>query len=205
MGSRGGRSAGPGSSRGVVRIVGGRYKRTPVPVADREGLRPTPERVRETLFDWLRHLFGTLEGLVCCDMFAGSGALGLEAASRGARRVVSLELDRRGALALRAVVDKLKAADVLEVVQCDAFVWLQRNQEKFDVVFIDPPFAAGLQKKAVAAALGHLAAGGLIYLESDADYDEEALSEMGVKSVRAGRAGAVFYRLVAPIADARGS
>lgn len=179
-----------------MRIVGGRFKRTPLAVADREGLRPTPERVRETLFDWLTHLFGGLDDCTCCDMFAGSGALGLEAASRGARRVVSLEIDRRGCAALRSVVERLSAADVVGVVQADSLSWMAATKEVFDVVFIDPPFASELQLKALAAALPHLSDHGLVYLESDREISEEDLLAAGAQSVRAGRAGAVFYRLV---------
>lgn len=179
-----------------MRIVGGRFKRTPLPVADREGLRPTPERVRETVFDWLSHLLGGLDECSCCDMFAGSGALGLEAASRGARRVVSLEMDRRGCAALRTVVDKLSANDVVEVVQTEALSWMARTREVFDVVFIDPPFASGLQLKALSAALARLKEGGLVYLESDREISGEELLKVGASSVRSGRAGAVYYRLV---------
>ena len=180
----------------MVRIVGGRYKRTPLSVADREGLRPTPERVRETVFDWLAHLLGGLEGISCCDMFAGSGAPGLEAASRGASRVVSIELDRRGAAAIRATVQKLSAADVVEVVQADALAWLARSDERFDVIFIDPPFAAGLHAQALAAARARLRPGGLVYWDSDCEAGEALLAAQGWGVVRAGRAGAVFYRLL---------
>ena len=137
-----------------MRIVGGIYKRTPLAVGNRPGLRPTPERVRETVFDWLNHLLGGLTGISCCDMFAGSGALGLEAASRGAELVVSIELDRRGCEQLRAVVEKLGAG-----------------------LHADPQ--------------------GLVYLESDRDFDEQALADMGLETVRSGKAGAVFYRLTA--------
>lgn len=100
-----------------MRIIGGRFKRTPLAVQDREGLRPTPDRVRETVFDWLMHLSGgTIEDLTVLDMFAGSGAMGLEAASRGARRVVCTELNRKSAAQIRAVVEKLGAAGTVNVV-----------------------------------------------------------------------------------------
>ena len=129
-------------------------------------------------------------------MFAGSGALGLEAASRGASRVVSIELDRRGAAAIRATVQKLSAADVVEVVQADALAWLARSDERFDVIFIDPPFAAGLHAQALAAARARLRPGGLVYWESDCEAGEALLAAQGWGVVRAGRAGAVFYRLL---------
>ena len=182
-------------SRGAVRIVGGIYKRTPLTVGNRPGLRPTPERVRETVFDWLNHLLGGLAGITCCDMFAGSGALGFEAASRGAQRVVSIELDRRGCMGLRALVEKLGAQDVVEVVQADALSWLRTSEELFDVIFIDPPFAADLFKPAAAVALKRLKPQGLVYLESDRNFGEEELAAMRLVTVRSGKAGAVFYRL----------
>ncbi len=182
-------------SRGAVRIVGGIYKRTPLTVGNRSGLRPTPERVRETVFDWLNHLLGGLAGITCCDMFAGSGALGFEAASRGAQRVVSIELDRRGCMGLRAIVEKLGAQDVVEVVQADALSWLRTSEELFDVIFIDPPFAADLFKPAAAVALKRLKPQGLVYLESDRNFGEEELAAMRLVTVRSGKAGAVFYRL----------
>ena len=182
-------------SRGAVRIVGGIYKRTPLTVGNRPGLRPTPERVRETVFDWLNHLLGGLAGITCCDMFAGSGALGFEAASRGAQRVVSIELDRRGGMGLRAIVEKLGAQDVVEVVQADALSWLRTSEELFDVIFIDPPFAADLFKPAAAVALKRLKPQGLVYLESDRNFGEEELAAMRLVTVRSGKAGAVFYRL----------
>ncbi|MCF0253365.1 MAG: RsmD family RNA methyltransferase [Duodenibacillus sp.] len=179
---------------GQVRIVGGKFKRSLIPVRDREGLRPTPERVRETLFDWLYTLVGGVEGRACLDMFAGSGALGLEAASRGAARVVSIELDAAAAAAVRAAAARL-GAGALECVRGDAFAWTGRCAEKFDVVFIDPPFACGWQMKAAAAARAVLAEGGLVYIESDAEVAEEDLAALGLASVRRGRAGAVRYLL----------
>lgn len=127
---------------GAVRIIGGRFKRTPLAVQDREGLRPTPDRVRETVFDWLMHLSGgTIEDLTVLDMFAGSGAMGLEAASRGARRVVCTELNRKSAAQIRAVVEKLGAAGTVNVVCGDVFSYVGSTNETFDIVFIDPPFA----------------------------------------------------------------
>ena len=128
-------------------------------------------------------------------MFAGSGALGFEAASRGAQRVVSIELDRRGCMGLRAIVEKLGAQDVVEVVQADALSWLRTSEELFDVIFIDPPFAADLFKPAAAVAVKRLKPQGLVYLESDRNFGEEELAAMRLVTVRSGKAGAVFYRL----------
>ncbi len=179
----------------MVRIVGGRFKRTPLAVDDRDGLRPTPDRVRETVFDWLMHFFGgTLEGLSVLDMFAGSGAMGLEAVSRGAAHADIVEMDRRSARRIQDAVEKLKAEEAA-VVNNDVFAFLQRTATTYDVVFIDPPFAAGLQKKALSAVAGRLNAGAYVYVESPAEFPETALAAEGFESVRRGKAGVVFYLL----------
>ena len=182
-------------SGGIVRIVGGRFKRTPLAVGDREGLRPTPDRVRETVFDWLMHFFGgTLEGLRVLDMFAGSGAMGLEAVSRGAAAAAVVEMNRRGAEVIRETVKKLKATEV-SVYAEDVFVFLSRTAQTYDLVFIDPPFAAGLQAKALRAVRARLAYGAYVYVESPEEFSEDRLTAEGFHSVRRGKAGAVFYLL----------
>lgn len=183
-------------SVGAVRIIGGRFKRTPLAVQDREGLRPTPDRVRETVFDWLMHLSGgTIEDLTVLDMFAGSGAMGLEAASRGARRVVCTELNRKSAAQIRAVVEKLGAAGTVNVVCRDVFSYVGSTNETFDIVFIDPPFAESLQAEALSAVRPRLTDKAVVYVESDREISEEKLQDQGFASVRRGRAGAVFYLL----------
>ncbi len=179
----------------MVRIVGGRFKRTPLAVDDRDGLRPTPDRVRETVFDWLLHFFGgTLEGLTALDMFAGSGAMGLEAVSRGAAHADLVELDRRSARRIREAAEKLQAAEAA-VVNDDVFAFLKRTQAAYDLVFIDPPFAAGLQEKALQAVAGRLTEDALVYVESPAEFPEATLAASGLESVRRGKAGGVFYLL----------
>lgn len=181
---------------GAVRIIGGRFKRTPLAVQDREGLRPTLDRVRETVFDWLMHLSGgTIEDLTVLDMFAGSGAMGLEAASRGARRVVCTELNRKSAAQIRAVVEKLGATGTVNVVCGDVFSYVGSTNETFDIVFIDPPFAESLQAEALSAVKPRLTDKAVVYVESDREISEEKLQDQGFASVRRGRAGAVFYLL----------
>lgn len=182
---------------GVVRIVGGIWRRTPLAVADLAGLRPTPERVRETVFDWIGHLLGTLEGSSVLDLFAGSGALGLEALSRGAASLDAVERDRRQAAAIEGVVKKLGAA--AEVHVSDAFVYLEHGPDRtWDLIFIDPPFALDLQERAVRAALGKLAPDGVLYVERPGgETGEEVLSELGLVRLRAGSAGAVSFELLA--------
>jgi len=124
-----------------VRIVGGAWKRSKLPVADRPGLRPTPDRVRETLFNWLGQ---SLDGWRCVDAFAGSGALGFEAASRGALDVVLVERDAVLVASLKAVQQRLGGQNV-RVERADALQWLARAAERsVDLVFLDPPFDSNL-------------------------------------------------------------
>jgi len=152
---------------GVVRIIGGRWRGSKLPVAEVAGLRPTADRVRETLFNWLQP---RLAGARVLDLFAGTGALGLEAASRGAGRVVLIERDPALAAGLRATAARLARADtaaVVEVVCDDALHWLSQAQRvQFDLVLIDPPFAAALWQPALAALPPWLADDAWLYLES---------------------------------------
>ncbi len=147
-----------------VRIVGGRWRGTRLPVADVPGLRPTPDRVRETLFNWLQP---ALPGARVLDLFAGSGALGLEALSRGAREAWLIEQDPGQAESLRNTVARLHAGDQANVVRADALAWLRTPmQGQFDIVFMDPPFAGDLWHPALALLSPWLAAGAWLYIES---------------------------------------
>jgi 16S rRNA (guanine(966)-N(2))-methyltransferase RsmD len=180
-----------------VRIIGGLWKRTLLPVADRPGLRPTPDRVRETLFNWLGQ---DLTGWRCVDAFAGSGALGLEAASRGAADVLLVEAE--GALVdqLRAIVKRLEAQNV-RVQRGNALsVLAALPPASVDLVFLDPPFEADLFDKALAAARPAIAADGMIYLEAPAPWEGEALARHGLEPVRHMKAGAVHGHLLRPVA-----
>jgi 16S rRNA (guanine966-N2)-methyltransferase len=149
---------------GEVRIIGGIWKRTKITVLDREGLRPTPDRVRETLFNWIGP---SLEGWRVLDAFAGTGALGFEAASRGAARVVCLERDVALVRAMQAQQAKLDASSIaIEVT--DALGWMSRApREAFELVLLDPPFAGGLLGPAIERAQPLLARGGWLYVEAD--------------------------------------
>jgi 16S rRNA (guanine(966)-N(2))-methyltransferase RsmD len=176
---------------GVVRIVGGRFKRSRLPVADAPGLRPTPDRVRETLFNWLGP---DLSGWRCVDAFAGSGALGFEAASRGAAEVVLVERDRRLAGSLQATAQRL-GAQAVRVVCDDAIAWMARaDAGRWQLVLLDPPFDSGLAAPALSAAARLVAPGGFVYLEGPAIADPPP----GWRVHRASRAGAVHYALLAP-------
>jgi len=174
-----------------VRIVGGRWKRTPLAVPDAPGLRPTPDRVRETLFNWLGQ---TLAGCRCLDLFAGTGALGLEAASRGAGRVVMIERDRAALASIRAAIERLGASEV-ELIAGDAFEAMQRlvrAGERFDLVLLDPPFEARLLATVLERLPPLLAPAARVYVESD-----QALPALpGWRIERAARAGHVHYHLI---------
>jgi 16S rRNA (guanine966-N2)-methyltransferase len=176
-----------------VRLIGGQWKRSKLPVLDAPGLRPTPDRVRETLFNWLGH---DLDGWRCLDAFAGSGALGFEAASRGAAEAILIERDRRLAAALRETQARLKAGTV-HIEVADAMAWMARcAPDRFEVVFLDPPFDAGLFDAAWQAASRIVVPGGYVYLESDLEMTEQAFETKGMKRVRHARAGAVHSHLI---------
>jgi len=155
------------SMPGSVRIVGGRWRGTRLPVADAPGLRPTSDRVRETLFNWLAPI---LPGARVLDLFAGSGALGLEALSRGGREALLVERDARLAESLRLTVARLRAEDEARVVAADALAFLRAPLHgRFDIVFLDPPFAADPWPAVFAALPAWLAEDAWLYLESPAD------------------------------------
>jgi 16S rRNA (guanine966-N2)-methyltransferase len=174
--------------RNAVRIIGGAWKRSLIRFPDLTDLRPTPDRVRETLFNWLGQ---DLRGLSCLDLFAGSGALGFEAASRGASRVILVETDARAQTALLENARRLGAAN-LQVENRDASEFLARNADGFDVVFLDPPFRSGVDADFMNRVAARLAHGGCVYLESDAPFTPLA----GWKISKQGRAGKVHYHLL---------
>lgn len=179
---------------GEVRIIGGIYKRTRIPVAQLPGLRPTPDRVRETLFNWLGQ---DLTGWQVVDVFAGTGALALEAVSRGAARVQAFEQDAQLARQIQALKDKLQA-QALSVVRGDGLRLLRAVPPGSQhLVLLDPPFDSDLAGPALAAALAALAESGLIYLEAPAPWTSQALAEQGLQLLRQGRAGAVHFHLLA--------
>jgi len=176
-----------------VRIVGGLWRSRLIEVPARPGLRPTPDRVRETLFNWLGQ---RLEGCACLDLYAGSGALGFEAASRGAARVVMVESDRAVLAALRRSRERLLAEQV-EVVAGDAPDYLARAGERFDVVFLDPPFRQNALPALLAKLPPRLQPGARVYLEA-ADAVEPAGPWRELKRARAGQ---VSYQLLQWSAD----
>ncbi|HEX7971718.1 MAG TPA: 16S rRNA (guanine(966)-N(2))-methyltransferase RsmD [Thiobacillus sp.] len=171
-----------------VRIIGGHYRRRLLDFPDSAGLRPTPDRVRETLFNWLGQ---DLPDWTCLDLFAGSGALGFEAASRGAARVVMLERDPRAIGALEKNRAALGASQV-DVLRADALAWLAHNRETFDLIFVDPPFDSGLAGQVLADLARHLKSGGHAYVEQGA----EVIAPPGFIIHRSGRAGRSHFALI---------
>jgi len=185
-----GRRAGAGRSE--VRIVGGRWRGRKVRFPDVPGLRPSPDRVRETLFNWLAPV---MQGARVLDLFAGSGVLGFEALSRGAASAVLVERDRSAARQLRDSAAGL-GADAAEIVEGDALAWLRQDRGPFDVVFLDPPFGTGLQDQALGGLgrPGCLSPGAFVYLERPAAEGPPALPAGWILH-RSGRAGDVGYYL----------
>ncbi len=156
-----------GSSRiGAVRIVGGHWRGTRLPVPDLDGLRPSADRVRETLFNWL---MPPLPGARVLDLFAGSGALGLESLSRGAAAATLVERDEGLVLALRDVAVRLEGGQAAEIIQADALAWLPRaasEGRRYDIAFVDPPFAGGLWKAAIDGLQPVMADDAWLYVEA---------------------------------------
>ena len=183
--------AAPNRAHGVanrVRIIGGQYRRRLLDFPDADGLRPTPDRVRETLFNWLGQ---DLPGWTCLDLFAGSGALGFEAASRGAARVVMIERDAKAIRALehnRATLE----ANQLDILRVDALTWLANNRETFDLIFIDPPFDSGLAASVLPELGTHLKSGGQAYIEQATP----VVAPPGLVLQRSGRAGRSHFALL---------
>lgn len=178
---------------GQVRIIGGRYKRTPVAVAQHPGLRPTPDRVRETLFNWLGQ---DLTGWHVIDVFAGTGVLGLEAVSRGASRVQSFEQDADLVRRIRALAEKLQA-QALSVVRGDGLSLLRSvPAASAQLVLLDPPFEGNLWEPALKAAALAMADPGYIYLEAPRAWDDDLLLDFGLQVHRRGKAGAVHFHLI---------
>lgn len=181
-----------GSRSHRIRIIGGLYKRTPLTVVDASSLRPTPDRVRETLFNWLHHWWqADYTNKVVADVFAGTGALGLEAASRGVAAVTLIETQTAAVRALRQIVDKLGARHV-QIQQEDALKWLARQApQSLDLIFLDPPFGQDWLARALPAVHAPLKPGGLLYVEAENPVE----TPPGFTAVRQDKAAAVYFHL----------
>ena len=177
---------------GEVRVIGGSLKRSKLPVPDRPGLRPTPDRVRETLFNWLAPV---IEGARVLDLCAGSGVLGIEAVSRGARHAQINEPDRELADLIAASVARLKIAERVTLTRLPAERLLAAPPAQlFDLVFVDPPYAAGLWQQLLAQLGAWLAPGACVYLEHPLELDAPYGPEW--RAVKQAQAGRVRYLLL---------
>ena len=177
---------------GSLRIIAGRWRGRKLTVLDLEGLRPTSDRIRETLFNWLQPTIGQAN---CLDLFAGSGALGLESASRGAQKVTLVELDAKAAQQLRHNCQQL-AADNCQLVNQDAATFLSNNSEQYDIVFIDPPYQTDLWTPIAQQLVTQkcLSANALIYLEYPSHINQPLLPTHW-QLIKEKKAGAVNYCL----------
>ena len=173
---------------GEVRIIGGAWRSRRIRFPEQSGLRPTPDRVRETLFNWLGQ---DLDGRDCLDLFAGSGALGFEAASRGARRVVMVERDALSWRAVQANREMLEAAAVT-AVRGDALEFLKNHQDRYHVIFLDPPFDTDHWPQLLAQLPRNLAKGGFVYCECA----RPLVVPAGWEVAKSGRAGQVSHQLL---------
>jgi 16S rRNA (guanine(966)-N(2))-methyltransferase RsmD len=180
-----------------VRIIAGQWKRTPLTVLNTPGLRPTPDRVRETLFNWLEVLLERRwDNVSCLDLFAGSGALSFEAASRGAANVTLVESYLPAVKQLQAMQAKLQAGQ-LQIVRGDALLvakQLIEQKAQFDVIFLDPPFHSTLLKSVLPLCHALLRQDGYVYVESETALD---ITNQGWRIVRNDRAGQVFFHVLA--------
>lgn len=178
---------------GEIRIIGGLWKRSKLPVPTQPGLRPTPDRVRETLFNWLG---SDVQGAHCLDAFAGTGALGFEAASRGATEVRLVEQDSALVAQLQRMQTQLKA-DQVQVVRGDGLAALKSAQaQSLDLIFLDPPFEATWFEAALQAATKALKTEGSIYLEAPTAWSEDTLAGLGLHLHRYMKAGAVHAHVL---------
>lgn len=180
---------------GELRIIAGAWRSRRIVFPHAPGLRPTSDRIRETLFNWLGH---DLSGFRCLDLYAGSGALGFEALSRGAERVVMVEHNPAVVRVLEENAGRLNA-NGLQIIRADALEFLQRDNDaaagrggRFDVVFLDPPFDAGLPARVLELLPTLLAPGGRVYVEADRLHD---LPPAWLLEKR-GRAGQVHFQLM---------
>ncbi len=177
-----------------MRIIAGRFRGRFLEVPEAPGLRPTPNRVRETLFNWLAPY---LPGAHCIDLFSGTGALCLEALSRGAARVVMVESAPAAAKALRLNIARLKAEEGAEVVEADATAFLHSPPDPADIVFLDPPFASDLIARCahLIETRGWLKPGGLVYVEAPATLQPLPVPPSW-RALKSQSAGAVGYHLL---------
>ena len=176
----------------TVRINAGEWRSRLIKFPDADGLRPTPERVRQTVFNWLGQ---ELTGLTCLDLFAGTGVIGFEALSRGATSVTLVE---KSMPAYKALLEnkQLLGADKAQILHQDAIHFLNANQQKFDLIFLDPPYNQQWLTKALPLLASHLTTHGVVYAEAEFAIDVNADFATGWQVVKQSKAGNVFYHLL---------
>jgi len=175
---------------GKVRIIAGKWRSRKLDVIDAADLRPTPDRVRETLFNWLS---AYIEGATCLDLFAGSGILGFESLSRGAATVTMVDTNPAVVKLLQTQATKL-GADGADILCADALGWLKANSRQFDIVYLDPPFSKKQLGNVMAQLLncGTLHQGSLVYIESDGEFTDE---DPRLRVLKQSKAGVVHFKL----------
>ncbi|NRB81955.1 MAG: 16S rRNA (guanine(966)-N(2))-methyltransferase RsmD [Saccharospirillaceae bacterium] len=179
------------ASKGSIRIIAGKYRGRKLPVLMAEGLRPTTDRVKETVFNWLMPY---IQDSICLDCFAGSGGLGFEALSRGAAQVSFVELNKAATKQLQENQHLLKAVN-MSVIQSNALEFIKKNTQKYDVVFLDPPFRKGfIEQTAKLLNENSLAEDALIYVEMESEQNHQQLPESW-QLLKEKVAGQVVYRL----------
>jgi len=177
--------------QGKIRLIGGKWRSRKLDVLEADNLRPTPDRIRETLFNWLSPY---VSGAVCLDLYAGTGALGFEALSRGAASVVMVDHNRDVIFNLQKQVQKL-GASAAEIANNDVMTWLTQCQQSFDIVFIDPPYQSRLLEPTIDKLIncGCLNQASLLYVESDSKID---INNNHVEMIKSGNAGKVEFQLL---------
>ena len=190
----------PKKNTNQIRIIGGTHRGRKLPFPDAQGLRPTPDRIRETLFNWLQ---GYIAGAHCVDLFAGSGLLGFEALSRGAAHALFVEYESTVAGMIRDNIALLKATDIATVMQADAMQLIgQLEPASVDIVFLDPPYGKGLVAESVKKLHDSqcLKPGALLYLEQESSLPDPELPEEW-QILKRKQAGQVGYYLIQTVQD----
>lgn len=182
--------------QGKVRLIGGKWRSRKLDVVEADSLRPTPDRIRETLFNWLSPY---VSGAACLDLYAGTGVLGFEALSRGAASVVMVDHNRDVISNLQKQALKLEA-NAADIVNGDVMAWLSQCQQSFDIIFIDPPYQSRLLEPTIEKLIncGCLNQASLLYVESDGHID---VKNNHVEMIKSGNAGKVEFQLLSSKKD----
>ena len=182
--------------QGKIRLIGGKWRSRKLDVLEADNLRPTPNRIRETLFNWLSPY---VSGAVCLDLYAGTGALGFEALSRGAASVIMVDHNRDVVFNLQKQAQKLGTI-AAEIANSDVMSWLTQCQQSFDIVFIDPPYQSRLLEPTIDKLINCscLKQASLLYVESDSNID---INNNHVEMIKSGNAGKVEFQLLSSKKD----